>query len=338
MLPDSEIKRYGGKGAIINHVAANIPEMHIPRYIIKRQEDSFDGIIPEFNSMKKPVIVRSSSPHEYGDYEGIFDSLKGITDEYSLIRAIEQIEASAKSEHAKRYAEINSFPLDDTIHAIIQEQSDSRYCGAMMRHPNNPDLIFMSLYLSEFDIGFDNRQRYFNYLFDEQKNTKRKNIYFTTNSDFSENTARFLAEKYRQIEALTDSANGYSLFVEFGLKPFQFYQARPFKKIETADFELPKILESKDSLSTKLVFGITPEDGIVLPVIRSIGYMEAKLLNPLKFVGMDETEKISLDGMADMSLLMSLENAHDCSKESLEPQKYLNQAIENWNLSMDDSL
>ena len=28
--------------------------------------------------MKKPVIVRSSSPHEYGDFEGIFDSVRDL--------------------------------------------------------------------------------------------------------------------------------------------------------------------------------------------------------------------------------------------------------------------
>ena len=34
------------------------------------------------------------------------------------------------------------------MHIILQEQSDSYYTGAMMRHPNDPDLIFPHRYRS----------------------------------------------------------------------------------------------------------------------------------------------------------------------------------------------
>ena len=30
--------------------------------------------------MQKPVIVRSSSPYEYGDFEGIFESVRDVKD------------------------------------------------------------------------------------------------------------------------------------------------------------------------------------------------------------------------------------------------------------------
>ena len=48
---------------------------------------------------------------------------------------------------------------------------------------------------------------------------------------------------------------------------------RPFKKIETADFEVPK--PGYKDLWTDFCFGITPEEGIVLPLLKSIDYNTA---------------------------------------------------------------
>lgn len=93
------------------------------------------------------------------------------------------------------------------------------------------------------------------------------------NHGISEDEAKFLVGKYKQIESLTEIAQGYSLFAEFGFNPFSLYQVRPFKKIITASFELP----STDDvlMHTDLPFGITPKNGIVLPLIRGIGLTDA---------------------------------------------------------------
>ena len=246
--------------------------------------------------MKKPVIVRSSSPYEYGDFEGIFDSIRDVYDESDLIRAITSVEASAKSERARLYAQQNGFNIDDKIHAIVQEQSPSIYAGAMMRHPNNPNLIFITWFSGRGKY----QQEYSGFLYDETSTSNpvpNRGFFW---AGIEEQDALFLVNQYKKLEALTDIAEGFSLFVEFGYPPFALYQARPFKKIETADFELPNS-SSEDVFQSDFVFGITKPDGIVLPAVRSFGVTEAEMvyrgltgyapIRGLEFDGVDEDLK-----------------------------------------------
>ncbi len=270
MLPQQEIQKYGGKGAILNHIKEKLPEIPIPNYVIKEAGSNINSVLPEFQKMEKPVIVRSSSPYEYGDFEGIFDSVLDVHDNHDLEYAIRKVEESATSKKATEYAKQNGFQIDGKINAIIQEQSDSRYNGAIMRHPNNPDLIF---------IGYSKgremyKQHHYTFLFDETTQSSGDNRVFCSSEEFDEKDAKFLVEQYKKIESLENITKDHSLFVEFGYDPFWIYQARPFKKIETSDFKLPEFDHDKDIWSD-FVFGITPPEGIVLPVIKSIGFREA---------------------------------------------------------------
>ena len=86
-----------------------------------------------------------------------------------------------------------------------------------------------------------------------------------------------MVKQYKTIEDINGIADGYSLFVEFGLHPFAIFQVRPFKKVETAHFD---IFDSGAdcALHSDFVFGITPPEGIVLPVVRSFGVDEARAI------------------------------------------------------------
>ncbi len=338
MLPESEIREYGGKGAILNHVRDTLSDMPIPAYIIINPYDaeSLNELLLKTSKLKAPLIVRSSSPFEYDDFEGIFASIKNVTNEYSLNLAIEKVKESAMSERAQEYAKQNGFEIDEDIRIIIQEQSDLPN-GAMMRHPNNPDLIFITTY-RDYNASRFSRE-YSSFLIDEETQ-KRKDIKQFSGYGLEEKDARFLVEKYKQIESLKDIAEGYSLFVEFGFdsrpsdKQFELYQVRPFKKIKTADFELPDITYNDDSvLKTNLVFGTTPKEGIVLPLVRSFGITEAKYL-----IGryLREEDKIEFNGY-DAMLLMHLENArHAFGNDSLE--KHLPSVLMNWNWELNNAL
>lgn len=271
MLEQSEIQQYGGKAAILNHITAKLPDMPVPRYVVKQAGQDLASILPEFSGMKTPVIVRSSSPHEYASFEGIFDSVDGVHNEQSLESAVRIVEESAMSERAQRYAAIHGFSVDEQMHVIVQEQSPSTYLGAMMRHPNNPDLVFITCFSGRGRF----QQHYSGSVFNE-KTGEREGCQVAVNEGLSEDKARFLVDKYKELESLKDLADGEVLYVEFGLSPFMLYQARPFKKIETAEFDLPE--EDRNSgLHTNLAFGITPPEGIVLPVLRSVGYNEFEI-------------------------------------------------------------
>ena len=143
MLPQADIERYGGKAAILNYVRDKLPDMPIKPYVVKAHDATIDSVVSDFDAMKKPVIVRSTSPHEYGDFEGIFDSVKDVYDVHDLRHAVEKVKESAVSDRAKLYAKQRKMEIDGSISVMVQEQSDSQYLGAMMRHPNNPDLILI---------------------------------------------------------------------------------------------------------------------------------------------------------------------------------------------------
>lgn len=336
MLPKSEILKYGGKGAILNHVKDNLPEISIPEYLIINpyNAESLDGLFSKTSKLKSPLIVRSSSPFEYGDFEGIFASIKNVTYEDSLNLAVEKVKESTMSERAQKYAKQNGFKISDDIRIIVQEQSDLPN-GAMMRHPNNPDLIFITTYRDYKTSRFS--REYSSFLFDEETQKEKKILPFPSYG-FEEKDARFLVEKYKQIESLKDIAKGYSLFVEFGFnpvvnKPFELYQVRPFKKIKTADFELPNVsYDDGHVLKTDLVFGTTPKKGIVFPLVRSFGVTETvNLTNRLW-----ERDNIEFNGY-DGILLMHLENArHTFESDSIK--KHIPSILMNWNLELNNAL
>ncbi len=332
MLLEQDIQKYGGKAAILNHIRDKLPDMPVPRYVVKEAGQGVDAVLSDFEAMRKPVIVRSSSPHEYGDFEGIFESVRDVH-QSNLDWAVKEVEKSAASERAKEYAKQNGFTIDEKMHVIVQEQSESRYCGAIMRHPNNPDLIFISYFEK---VGNNNEYNLF--LFDEKTQSKAKNIAFMS-ARIDEEDAKFLVEQYKKIESLTDIAEGYVLFVEFGFKPFAVYQARPFKKIETAEFDLPDF-DPKEDLWSDFAFGLTPPEGIVLPVVRSLGTRDAKTLstqmfgqNYMEFKGLEmalESPLINIGGLARLSGMQL-----GMSERS---KGYLSKALQDWHSQAEEFL
>jgi len=264
MLPKTEIDRYGGKAVILNHIKDNT-DLPIPSYIVMQAGQNVSSINGDFNVMKKPVIVRSSSPYEYGDFEGIFESVRDVTNKTQLEMAIRDVQESARSERAKQYAEQHGFKIGEDIHLIVQEQTPS-LSGGMLRHPNNPDLVFITY----FEGRGKYNQHYHTFLFDETTGDERYCRGFTSHG-IERKDAQFLVEQYKKIEGLEQIADDSALFVEFGFNPFAVYQARPFMKKQIADFKLPDN-DSENDLRTDFVLGVTPPEGVCLPIVKSVGY------------------------------------------------------------------
>lgn len=326
MLAYDDIQKYGGKAAILNHVKEKIPSMPIPSYIIKLHSDTLDNILPEFESLHKPVIVRSSSPYEYSDFEGIFESVRDVNTKQQFIEAIKTVENSAVSERATAYAKQNGFNIDEKISVILQEQSPSTYTGAMMRHPNNPNTIFIQYFLGHGQYT----QVYGSFIFSEEGNLELG----CSSASKLKDEKRFLIDKYKELEALTDITKDETLFVEFGLEPFAIYQVRPFKKKQTAEFELPKY--SDDTLYSDVVFGITPKDGIVLPVIRGIGLTDGKLLAKALAFGDDSLPFENYDSLLKMQLMnVGMMNAISGGRNT-ELSKDVNYELKQFNSNMNE--
>jgi len=264
MLPQTDIDKYGGKAAILNHIRENT-DLPIPNYVVMQAGQDASSVLGDFDSMQKPVIVRSSSPYEYGDFEGIFESVRDVTDKSQLERAIRDVQKSGRSERAKQYADQHGFKIGNNIHLIVQEQTPS-LSGGMLRHPNNPDLVFITYFSGRGKY----QQSYHTFLFDESTGDERYCRGFSSHG-LEKDDARFLVEQYKKIESLEEIADDSTLFVEFGFNPFAVYQARPFMKKQVANFELPEG-DKENSISTDFVFGVTPPEGVTLPIVKSIGY------------------------------------------------------------------
>ena len=274
MIAQEQVQKYGGKAAILMYVQRKLPSLPIPPFVVLEHGQSVDAVLGDFNAMRKPVIVRSSSPHEYGDFEGIFDTVRDVDDRTSLEGAVSQVRASATSERAIEYARQNGFAIDERMNVIVQEQSPSNETCAMLRHPNNPLLLLINAFRGRGEFT----QSYRSILFNEYTKSHSDNRVVNPFDErmLDQKTALDLSKQYSSLESLTEIAPGYSLLVEFGLDPFALYQVRPFKEIKTTDFDLPsRYKEDSRRIWSDFVFGITPPDGLVLPVFRSFGETEA---------------------------------------------------------------
>jgi len=259
MLAKADIDRYGGKAAGQDYLSERTKLPILP-YKKKEAGAPMDPILAAFRRMKKPVIVRSSSPYEFGDFEGIFTSVRDVMDEAGLVRAVETVEASALSERARRYAEQRGFRIDGRMHSFVQEQSPSAYAGAMLGHPNDRGSVFMT-----YAGGVSEKHSFF--LDHEAGMLIDLELY-----DFAQMTEEIRPpfDAYNEVKE-SGLAEGYAIHMEFGLEPFEIYQARPFKPMEIAEFEVPK---GKDGLYVHSPFGTlgtTPPDGLAMKMVRTVG-------------------------------------------------------------------
>src|SRR3989344_3465147 len=255
MIAQEQVQKYGGKAAILMYVQRKLSSLPIPPFVVLEHGQSVDAVLGDFNAMRKPVIVRSSSPHEYGDFEGIFDTVRDVDDRTSLEGAVSQVRASATSERAIEYARQNGFAIDERMNVIVQEQSPSNETCAMLRHPNNPLLLLINAFRGRGEFT----QSYRSILFNEYTKSHSDNRVVNPFDErmLDQKTALDLSKQYSSLESLTEIAPGYSLLVEFGLDPFALYQVRPFKEIKTTDFDLPsRYKEDSRRIWSDFVFGI----------------------------------------------------------------------------------
>ena len=80
---------------------------------------------------------------------------------------------------------------------------------------------------------------------------------------------RALIDMYKKIEQSGHLESNIAYHVEFGLFPLRFFQVRPFKKFEFAGFDTRDIPKGKPHLRLQDIVGITPKDGIDLPMGRA---------------------------------------------------------------------
>ncbi|GEM_PF-5442634 len=289
MISEELIQQQGGKFGALTYLRERVSGLPIPAYEVRRYDD-----LDNLPDLRSPLIVRSSHPAEFWGMAGLLDSVPDV-DRHSIRRAVTKIEKSFRNNDLQTYATQRGIDLGDHFYVGIQEQSASRYNGSVMRHPNNPSLVYVDFSEGE---GPSRENWFFEY-----GNNKLVNKGRGTSTDV-ESEIRKLLDFYEQIEG-SELMPGYALQVEFGLDPIAIYQARPFKKIEIADFELPKV-KDRNVYRPRYFFGVTDSEGIVLPIGKSWSFVFTKA-NPV--LGMGKSPKDSVyDGTVVWSIASMLQN------------------------------
>ncbi len=252
---ESLIQEQGGKFGVLTYLIGRIPDLPIKQYEV-RKYNKLNGV----SGLKFNRIVRSSHPAEFWGLAGLLETVKDV-DYKGIKEAVRKIEKSFRRKDLQIYAEQNNIDLGDCFYVGIQEQSDSKYNGSIMRHPNNPDVIFV-----HFSEGEENSRRNWLLKYGHDQDIDSQLHYFDPIETKVKKEIAELKEFYEQIEK-SGLLPEYSLQVEFGLDPLSIYQARPFKRFETADFEVP-LFDVAPNYRTDMVFGITSQEGIALPVLR----------------------------------------------------------------------
>ncbi|MDP2749782.1 MAG: hypothetical protein Q8O89_03045 [Nanoarchaeota archaeon] len=279
MLTDELLKRGGGKLEATRLFLENELDIPIPKSVYLYAGQNLDSIKSEIEKMKTPLIVRSSHRNDYHGLVGALPTISNVTTFSQLESAVKQIEKFMKNPELKKFMQDEKEYFDregithestEEVHCLIQEQSPSNFMGVMMRHPHNADEIIIR-YCDSHDRTLIAQQR------DPISQARFNDIQglrdicaFDTKRPFSDNL-RNLVEVYKKIESSKLLEKGWSYQMEFGINPDLFYQIRPFKKIEKANFSIYSLHLDCPRLETSYAFGITPKEGIKIPVIALHG-------------------------------------------------------------------
>lgn len=253
MITQHLIDRGGSKLEITRLLLEQGVDIPIPRSAWKYYGQTLDSVLRDFNSFRKPVIVRGSHRNDYHGFVDVLPTIKGVFTLSELEAAIKRIEAAAASNDVQVHCEDWGQPYTPEVHVLIQEQSTSKYVGSMLRHPHTGDIS-----IQYFELVQDGRA----WASDAWVSEKGIDTLDSKNVPISE--IEEIVRFYQTIESSGVVDNQFAQHVEFGMMPLNFYQARPFKRFENAkSFRVPRPTdETIPYIVSNTCFGLTDEKGI----------------------------------------------------------------------------
>lgn len=264
MNPQEYIKKYGGKaGAWFYLRDFGGFERHLLPLVYLDANRDFSAIEEEFPTTFPKKIVRATHPN---DYEGLVDILithENIQHIQSLKDSINVVRKEAKLENVISYNAYEGQPYDGNVGIMVQPQNDG-VRGSIVEHPHERgtyliDFVDPLLFRDETAIDrvlvigddVDNKRAYIRKAKDNQLVMK-------------------VIELYKKVQQTNFVPQSFSFQMEYGVnKGFEdkdevlFYQARPFKRFEKADYRISGTFLPYEC------FGITPKDGVILPVVKT---------------------------------------------------------------------
>jgi len=258
------IQEYGGKaggwfylrdfGGFENHL--------LPCTFFFPEQDEFE-ISANYPEGFPPVIVRSSHPNDYAGLVDAISTQKGAKNRFDLELAVETIRSNAKCEEVLSYNEFEGQSYDGRVGIMVQPQNNG-IRGNIVEHPHERGtylLDFVDEGIGDGVISIDHVVSANGELDDLNKSLLRS---------ASIEDVRRVINLYKMVRETDFVGKDYSFQMEFGInerrfkdkEKILFYQARLFNKFVTPPFEL-------DGDPKYQCFGVTPKEGVVLPVIKT---------------------------------------------------------------------
>ncbi len=135
----------GGKGynlMRLYHASRALGTFIVPDFFIlpDGQSEGIDSVVAQ---LKRPIIVRSSSPFEDGErasFAGMFQSVPGLSSLDDVLLAINRVRESAHDPRATAYAKRMQVPYEPRMPIIIQEQVEGEEPGTIQLQGNRVQL------------------------------------------------------------------------------------------------------------------------------------------------------------------------------------------------------
>ena len=276
MSLESDVLKYGAKGAVLDYIRSHAPDIPIEPFVLVPVGEDWKKYEPQIKDLGD-CLVRSSSPLEDGQemsFAGLF-----WTNEFNGQHSVDQVLESLSDKDTLRYAELHGVKTPIEMGLTFQKDSKSGWNWGMLRHPHQENLLFI--------MGRpvpDSYQISENFVYDEKTDKLQDVVNFcqSRTSDFSKaefkdmpNGIEEAIEHYRRIESLPAFQTGFTYHMEFGTDPVTIYQFRPFRKKQQAtwniDFsDLEKLEDDYHIHTFGISFGITEPNGLDLTLARAL--------------------------------------------------------------------
>jgi hypothetical protein len=252
------IAEAGGKIGGLNCLKATIPDLRdsiLPIQVINPGERLAKIEVPAGEDGR--YIVRGSHPH---DFQGLVDILlTEVSDAKEVSGSVDAIQRQARSSAVLSYGQYENPDFDGRVYVGIQPYMHVQK-GSVVEHPNIPNHYLVTFVNANYEpISGDMTTGLYN---SENGEMDRLNGFFGDVKG-DEDRVQKVVDLYKLVDSAGLVKPGFSFQMEFLNTDSEVLitQVRAFKKKEQADFEL--------NARKRLVFGITPKEGIILPVFLS---------------------------------------------------------------------
>jgi hypothetical protein len=218
---------------------------------------------PQF--FDKQTIVRATHTN---DHEGLVDVLytSGPINEQKLIkRKIALARRRAKTPEVFAFNRYEGNPYDGKVHVMIQRYNHGD-SGSIVEHPHERGTFLIDI------VGRPSVER---------RDTRIDHVVIAGDRTINETRSTYcgqndfmlheIVELYKKVRETGFIDPNYSFQMEFGVNEgcenmgyVLFYQARPFLKFKEPAFDM------RGNLGRYQCFGMTPPEGIVLPVVKTV--------------------------------------------------------------------